>query len=144
MVAHRTARAGIRCDFGEPTGGLQQVFPGVDFKPTGRPWTSDGFGLDWDAYWNRPIEIVEISRGEVVAEVSARLPIVGGVFEIGIDDAVTINHRLSDGADTLVTFFRFSRGAYDGQRWVDLVAPEDATWESLHVLIGTSPNGGAN
>ncbi|GJD31501.1 hypothetical protein PMNALOAF_2760 [Methylobacterium adhaesivum] len=142
FAPHATFLAGIRFDYGAPVESLQAVFTGADVAPTGIPWIADGFRLDTDTRWNRGTPILEIlARREAANVIEFPAPTARAVSRVSFGGGALIESRIVDGAATLLTSFEVGTAAYDGQSWVDLVPPEGATWEDLHVIIGTALNG---
>lgn len=141
LVPHEIYRAGIRFDHGPAAESLQSVFTGGDPRPYGRPWIADGFRTDQDTFWHRSTPVREIVAARVASEPVLPQPSALAVTHVSLGVSALVVSRIVDETATLLTSFEISTASYDGQSWVDLVPPDGATWENLHVIIGTSLNG---
>ena len=151
--AYRIIKAGIRLDAGWDLRDPNNVFTGTRTIPRGRPWLADGFLPETDTDWHEEQLILEILSAREVGEATfdggsfstvlrahntglvaafaggfvldGSAPDVSPMDEVRVEATQTVS--LAGGVAT-----------YPSQSWIDLRAPENATWESLAEIIGTS------
>lgn len=133
-------KAGIILDKQWPVESLNAVFPGCRFVREGHAWLADGFSPAHHTDWRRRVPVKEIRRNYVSGIAPIPPLTTTGLARVRAG-GVEIKAATLDAGETLLGSIATGGAAYDGQSWVDLVVPEDATWNDLHVLIGTSLNG---
>lgn len=138
---NRIIKAGIILDKQWPVESLQSVFPGARHVRQGHDWLADGFSPAHHTAWTKlvPIEVIEarLYPGWAVPMPEGTVTTFDRV-NMGGPEIVRATH---DGGETLLGSNLHGAAEYDGQSWVDLVVPEDATWNDIHMLIGTQVDG---